>query len=393
MPDRSRSAYLAELNALLPFPAERRAEIVEEIASHLDDAVAGGASEQRAQDRLGDPIQLAEALARPEQTAIRLLAAAGAGMRAAIGPWLYGYLLATLVVMVAVYLVAALFTLATRAIGSAAVFNTSGGWNTAITAIALATALYFAGRAATHAASVTSRRLARQVRPWVAAIGTATAAYVLWFVIDAPQNVASVIGLAVAPFAVALGAYRPAILPARPRVPFAVILGMLALIPLGILTSTVFSPFVNVGEEIPAEAWERRASIAGPTWAEGGEPVIESSGWSTTGGSVTAEFYPRHPVLLDEFSELRLEAWRADDGSDWMLDPASSAPFATGPVTRDGDHLVGTVATHQDPFVTEWELVLTGIAADGVRYVLDAPGGGSGGFEGSVSDWIVAVLD
>lgn len=393
MPDRSRSDYLAELEGILPFPAERRAEIVEEIATHLDDAVAGGASEERAQDRLGDPIQLAEALARPEQSTVRLLAAAGAGVRGAVGPWLYGYLLASLVVFVAVFVVAALVTLAARVIGSPVTFNTAGGWNTAITAIPLATALYFAGRAATRAASVASRRLVQRVRPWVAALGSAGAALVLWFVMEAPQNVASVIALGVTPLAVALGAYRPRILPAHPRVPLVIIVGLLALIPLGILTSAVLPPAGGVGEEIPGHVWERRTAIVGPTWAAASEPMFESNGWATTDDGVTAEWSPVRPGLLDEFSEVRLEAWRRVDGSQWRLDPAYSAPFAIGPVTRDGDRLVGTVATHREPFATAWELVLTGVASDGVRYVLDAPGGGSGGFVGSVTDWVAAVLD
>jgi hypothetical protein len=393
MPDRSRFEYLAELEGLLPFPAERRTEIVEEIATHLDDAVAAGSSEQRAQDRLGDPVELAEALARPEQSTVRLLAAAGAGVRAAIGPWLYGYLLATLVVFVAMFLVAALVTLAARAIGSSATFNTAGGWNTALTAIPLATALYFASRSATRAASVASRRLAHRVRPWVAAFGSVGAAFVLWFVMEAPQSLVSVIALAVTPFAVALGAYRPAILPARPRVPLVVIVGLLALIPLGVLTSAVLPPIMDVGEEIPGEIWEQRTAIVGPTWAAGSEPIFESNGWQTTDEGVTAEWYPARPRLLDEFSGIRLEAWRAVDGSEWRLDPAYSAPFAIGHVTRGGDRLVGTVATHREPFATAWELVLTGVASDGVRYVLDAPGGGSGGFVGSVSDWVAAVLD
>jgi uncharacterized membrane protein len=393
MPDRSRSEYLAELEEVLPFPAERRAEIVEEIATHLDDAVAGGASEAAAQSRLGDPVHLAEELARPEQSAVRLLAAAGAGVRAAIGPWLYGYLLATLIVIVAVFLVAALVTLAARAIGSSATFNTAGGWNTALTAIPMATALYFAGRSATRAASVTSRRLARRVRPWVATVGTVGAAAVLWFVMEAPQNVASVIALAMAPLAVVLGVYRPAILPARPRVPLLVIVGLLALIPLGILTSALLPPIEGFGEEIPGDTWEQRTAIVGPTWAAGSEPIFESNGWATTDDGVTAEWNPARPALLNAFSAIRLEAWRALDGSEWRLDPAYSAPFAIGPVTRDGDRLVGTVATHREPFATDWELVLTGVAADGVRYVLDAPGGGSGGFVGSASDWVAAVLD
>jgi hypothetical protein len=76
MPEDARGRYLAELEAVLPMPDGRRSETIEEIAAHLDDAVAdrveGGAdpdqAEADAQARLGSPTELARSLARTGQS-------------------------------------------------------------------------------------------------------------------------------------------------------------------------------------------------------------------------------------------------------------------------------------------------------------------------------------
>jgi len=179
MPDESRDRYLAALDRLLPFPRERRAEILEEINAHLEDSVEDRLTESGAQARLGSPADLAGALARPEQSVGRVFAAAGAGVRASIFPWIYGYLFASLMIFVAFFLTAGMVQLAVRALSVDFVLNTYGGWNSAITALAIAFGLFHAGRAMTDAVSVTGRRLRSEVRPWVAAIGTALAAGVL----------------------------------------------------------------------------------------------------------------------------------------------------------------------------------------------------------------------
>ena len=95
-------------------------------------------------------------------------------------------------------------------------------------------------------------------------------------------------------------------------------------------------------------------------------------------------------VSLGEFDDLRLEAWASTDGG-MRLDPGSDAPFAIAPVAERGRHLEATIDTTGEPGVTLWNLVLTGVADDGVRYVLDASMGGQSTFTGSAWDWIVAV--
>lgn len=395
MPEPSREAYLAELEALLPFPADRRSEILEEIGAHLDDAAGDGLSEARAQARLGTPIDLARALARPDQTPMRLLAAAGAGVRAAIGPWLYGYLLASFVVFLSLWTLSALLMLISSLVARDLALSLGGGWATAAMAIPIAVALAFAARAATTAASIGARRLRSDVEPWVAGVGTTLAAVILVLVWEAPQNAASVVALAVAPFGVAIGAHRPTLVRPLARIaPIAAVFATLALIGLGVITSVVAPPSGAFGEEIPAQGLEERTAIVGPNWASpDAAALFEANGFSTEGGTVRAEWRPRQPGLLDGFSDLRVEAWHAQDGADWLFDPAYRKPFAIGPVEREDDRLVGSLVTDRDPDVDAWLLVLTGRGPDGVRYVLDAPGSGQSTFRGTAWDWVVAVAE
>lgn len=395
MPDTSRQIYLAELDGLIPFPPERRAEIVQEISAHLDDATADGLSEARAQSRLGTPVDLARELARPEQTGLRLLAAAGAGVRAAVGPWLYGYLLMSLIIFVGLLVVSAVLRVASELASRDLALSLNGGWNTVLTALALTVALAFAGRAAVAAASTAARRLRSDVQPWVAGIGAALAAVVLLLLIEFPQNAVSVVALAVAPAGVAVGAYRPDLVGAARRVGATTLLvTLLGLTAFSLIGLYATAPSVSVGEELPAEAFERRTAIVGPTWGAPDElPLLESSGWSAGDGAVSAEWDIRRSEGLAQFTDLRLEAWHAENGADWRFDSRYDAPFAVGPVERRNGILAGSVVTNRDPDVDMWHLVLTGLAPDGVRYVLDASGGGQSTFSGTVWDWVVAVTD
>lgn len=393
MPEQDRDAYLDELERLLPYPSDRRAEILEEIGAHLDDATADGLSEAQAQARLGTPMHLARGLARPEQTRMRLLAAAGAGVRAAIGPWLYGYLLTSLLVAVAMWTLSAVLMLLSSLVARDLAPSISGGWTTVATAVAIAVALYFGARAATSAASIAGRQLRTDVQPWVAIIGTTAAAALLVFVWETQQNAASVVALAVAPFGAVLGAYRPNLIPPWPRIaPAAAVVVALLLIGLGVITYGVAQPSVGYGEDVPAQTLEERTAIVGPAWwSSDTSPLFGATEISSADGAVSGMWHAREPGLLDELRDFRVEAWHAQNEAEWLFDPAFRAPFATGPVERAGDSLAGSVVTNRDPDAHAWLLVLTGVGPDGVRYVLDASGGGQSTFTGTAWDWIVAV--
>jgi hypothetical protein len=397
MAEEARDRYLAALDDELPMPAGRRAEVIEEISAHLDDAVADGIArgvpadraEDDAQSRLGGARALARELARPEQTAWRLFAAAGAGLRAGVGPWVYGFFFTWLLMFAAVLVVFTIAQVASRLLPVDIAIQTTDGWNSALTALPIAVGLYFAGRAATDAVSVASRRLRSQVRPWVAGAGTLMAAGMLVLVVELPQNWPSAIALTTAPFAFALGSYRPHLLPRQLRVPWVVVIALLLLIPLGLLASAATN-----GERSFTEApAERRMAIVGPQWAPDGAEPIGASGWSSDGRAVTATWELESTAQIAGLRDLRIEAWRADPDVIGALDAGWDEPFAVAGAQRDGTMVSGTVVTTQEPGISMWELFLTGVGGDGRRYRVAPGGGGNSTFTGTVWNWVVAITD
>ncbi len=287
MPERSRADFLRELAGVLPFPDERRSEIVEEIATHLDDAVADGLSESSAQRRLGEPADLARDLARPEQSAWRMLAGVGVALRSGIGHWIYGYLLGSLIVLLGSIGSAALVQLIGRMLGTGwSLLTSDAGWSTMLVALAAAVGLYYAGRVIPDRFARASRRLEHDVRKWAVGVTVILAAAISLLVVDAPQNWASVIALAVAPGAAVLGAYRPNLLPIELRA-LAAILVLALVLPIGILALTGVGSGMSVGDGVD-EGSDRNIAHVGPWWPPSvdvdGAPPISSGGWSQSGG-------------------------------------------------------------------------------------------------------------
>ncbi len=395
MPEPTRDEYLAALDTLLPFPAGRRAEILEEIATHLDDSVAAGMSESAAQARLGAPRTLAHDLARTAQSTVRLFAGVGAGLRSGVAQWIYGYLLGSLLLLVGSFVLVAIVQLAGQVLGTGWLLQfTDQGWNSLLTAVAIAVGLYYAGRAVPESLSVRSHRLADEVRPWAAAVVSVGLVTLLVFVVELPLNWASAIGLALAPAAFVLGAYRPGLMPRRVRLPYAVLIILFVTVPLiGILAAT------SGGGGGAAEAprgipFDRGLSIIGPRWPatddEVAEPVIEGGGWRTNAeGAIAWEARLLDPNALDGLTDLRLETWHTQSEI-FAIDPAYDEPFATSPVRRSGAALSGEVVTTSEPGVGFWTLAVTGRDEDGTRYVIVADSGGNSTFTGSVWDWMVA---
>ena len=396
MPEQTRDKYLATLDALLPFPADRRAEILEEIDAHLDDAAADGMSESAAQGRLGPPRVLAADLARSAQSTVRLFAGVGAGIRSGITQWIYGYLLGSLLVLVGSFALVAVVQVAGRVLGTGWLLQfTDQGWNSLLTVVAIAVGLYYAGRAVPESVSMRAHRLADDVRPWVAGPVTSGLVVLLVFVVELPLNWASALGLGLAPAAFVLGAYRPGLLPRRVRLSFAVLIILVVTVPLiGLVTAT------GGGGGGPSQApsgisFDRGLSIVGPRWPatddRSAESAIEGLGWRTSADGVVAwEADLVHPDALDGLSDLRLEAWHTD-AETLAIDAAHHQPFATSPLRRDGTDLSGQIVTTDEPGVGFWTLVVTGRDVAGTRYVVLAAGEGASTFTGSVWDWVVAV--
>jgi len=393
VPERSRADFLRELDTVLPFPDDRRSEIVEEIASHLDDAVADGLSESSAQRRLGEPADLARDLARPERSVWRVLAGVGAALSSGIGHWLYGYLLGSLLLLLGALGSAALVQLIGAWFGTGwSMLTADQGWNTMLVALAGAFGLYYAGRVIPNRVARASRHLERDVRPWAVGATTMLALAIALLVVDAPQNWASVIALAMAPSAVGLGAYRPHLLPPGIRA-YAAILVLALALPVMILVMAGSGTSTNVnGAEGPLD---RNLGQVGRWWPpsveSGGLPPIESGGWSQMGNGPVLWNATFEPGALAELHSLRLEAWHSDLAT-FAIDDRFTEPFAVAVPSRAEGTLTAALDTASEPGVGAWQLVLTGVGQDGVRYILEAGSGGNSTFTGSVWDWVTAVI-
>ena len=94
-------------------------------------------------------------------------------------------------------------------------------------------------------------------------------------------------------------------------------------------------------------------------------------------------------AVTARWRDLRLEAWRTlPPGSD--LDRAYPLPFATAPMTIQSGRLIGAVRVDQTRNVSEWLLVVAGIAADDERDLIAPLGGANSTFTGSAWDWLTA---
>ena len=108
-PRADRGAYLDRVAARLGLPDDRARDVLDELEGHLSESVDGfvdqGLTPEQAERqsiaRLGDPVALADGLRHAQQTRRRLLAAAGAGVVAAVGSVVWGYLIALGVSIVA----------------------------------------------------------------------------------------------------------------------------------------------------------------------------------------------------------------------------------------------------------------------------------------------------
>ena len=106
--------------------------------------------------------------------------------------------------------------------------------------------------------------------------------------------------------------------------------------------------------------------------------------------SVTA----RSETTMAQFHDIRLEAWRAEPPQDgWKLIPSQAAPFAIAGTTVDGSTASGVIRLDAAPGVDWAEVIVTGIAPNGNRYILSADGAPSQvQFRGNVLSWFAASL-
>ena len=406
--------YLERLEVHLRMPPEAAGNVLDEVAAHIDDAIAAGmlegltpdAAERRALDRLGPPDALGKDLRRTHQTRRRLLAAAGSGVwhgtQGLVRGWFGGYIVALPVLLVALYV---------AQIGQA-VFGFRNGVSTANAifdvAIWLAVwgAAWVSARTIVEAVSRRSLRSIESIRTPLAVGGAALVA-VPAILLPADHSLLSVAMAIATPFVFGLGArsvdaafwdrFGPPAwerrVPRLRRIAFVgfilVILAPFAAIPLGMSTGSVEVQQPEPESMSAAERWAAAGyTIVAPKVIDYDE-IYLASGWTKDGwilGNI-----PDDRVDWDDFPGLRFEVWRAMASTDH--DPRGrllgNAPMAVVPVTDPWTrHEIAVQVGY--PGADAFALFL--VAEDPVthaRVAFGHPEGDESRFHGSVIDWFL----
>jgi uncharacterized membrane protein len=410
--------YLDRVGDHLRMPDDRRDEVLEEIAAHLDDAIDAlmeeGLSieqaEREAMARLGSPAELGDELRRTHQTTKRLLAAAGGGVWQGVMGGFTGYIAAAVwLIPVSLVLTAVVSALASSAGGSG--YDDVTGLVTAYTPFALAGGAFLAGRRAARTVADRAWRRPQAVRVPVGVVGGIILA-VLALLVPADHGWLSIILTLAIPFAFAAGAATfggradgtpwlglrwPSALPTPAATALVVFVAGFAV---AISISIAFPGWSggirsdDAWYQLPtAERWSTAGYLA---VADRVVEAPEGSWWRLAParrGWASVELGDPAQVVA-RWSDVRIEAWEGASPDRW---PMATAAGATAPylviavpdpaTTPEIDVRVG------QPGIQSYLLFVTGTdRATGIRAALEFPEGSSTRFHGSVIEWFAAVL-
>lgn len=391
--------FLAQVAAQLPLPADQRAEILEELAAHVGDtaedlAAQGrelGAAEAEALARLGSPKALAQALLSARRTRAQVLAAAGAGVWAAIRTGVPGALLGWLLIALAAVLGSYVTPAIGDRLGLPVRLNWSGGWNTVLPAFGLAVGALLAGSAAVRVVARRTWHAPKEVLVAVATGGALIVAFLALVVLESALNWASVLALIAVPLAFVVGAWVEQRRPPTVRIAALLALAGLVVVIGSSLTIAASGGAIEYSWSEDAHGYEMIA----PWWQDPSTGVASdfpSGGSYGTTGVQQVTLEAASPAVVGRFHDWRLEAWRTGVPQDgWSLSPGQAAPFATAQASATGTAISGTIAFNRTPGVEWAQIVMTAVGSDGRRYLLSASGPEQTEFYGSVWSWLAAV--
>lgn len=423
MPDRD--GFLRQVDEQLPFIAEQRADVLEELRGHLDESVAGlidggwdpVGAEEEALRRLGDPDALARDIGRAQQTNRRLLAAAGAGVvYVGISPFV------AIVALMPSMLVLIGFALLLSAIG----VDGDGGLFTTSSQLALPVLLmlfaWAAGQLVTTAVARNAHRSMAWARRRVAAVMVPLVT--IWVVgfQRAQFDLPAIALFLLVPVAAAIGIRQaregtPLLFTRRGMLPVSAVM-VTTVVTLGVIapdSGYVDTPYRwDVVEEPDALNLGVVGALTDPTVDLTKRGYLWSDGNAAYGP--TAQRWPIWP----EYPTVQLEVWPAtDDG--FRVHPAATGPLAIAtvgavPAPQDARMTIDVLGNHflllpreVQPRYRKWQpmgatipasqrtewgpswAVLVGITEDGRRQVLEwSPRSVPPRFLGTMLEWLRA---
>lgn len=414
MPDHGlRDAYLERLTDGMALPDAERLAAAEEIAAHIDEAMADmqdrglpvDVAERRALQHLGPPERLADDLTAARRHGSHALAAVGTALRVSIVTGIQYVLFAwALIVVVGLILSLAVAGIG-RVVGTAIV---QADWTPLIDgllpAIAACAVAYGIGRTILAPVAVAARRPAAQLRLPLAAAGVGITAWMALTVVSAPYHLAGALLMASAPAWFLLGLLRHRSRPA-PILSSRLLILALAVFVVGGAGLAFLAGGSASGmttSQSAAEPWQpddwygeigafasvdrpplEFAEGAGRFLGPGPGPIRLERTWTAPAG------------FLEAWSDVRIEVWPGPPGTTLngpALDPTATEPLATAPITFDGRRLSGTVVFRPRPDREHYYVAATGIGQDGVRMQLAWPDLEWWRWEGTLVDFVRASL-
>lgn len=411
MPDHDlRDAFLQRLMDGMALPDGERLAAAEEIAAHIDEAMADmqdrglpvDVAERRALQHLGPPERLANDLTAARRRGSHVVAAVGTAFRISIVAGLQ-YLLFTWAVIILMGLAlplaaAGIGHLLGTAILQADWTPVTGG---ILPPVAACAAAFGIGRTILAPVAISARRPRGQVRPVLAVAGVAITAWWSLAVVTAPYHLAGVLLMASVPGWFLFGLLRQRSRPVPVLITPFLILSLIVFVGLAALAFAGGGAGSGVMSSEP-EAWDPADWYAavGPfadadhpplEFAEGGGPILGPGG----PGPVRVERSWAAPAgFVDAWSDLRLEVWPGPPGmlNGPALDPAATEPMATAPITLHGRRLTGSVDFNPRPDRDIYYVATTGINAEGVRMQLTWGDIAQWRWEGTVVDFVRASV-
>lgn len=399
--------FLRDVADHLPFDRETTAEVVEELAAHLQDSseamIGSGVSPDDALRRsvaaMGDPRRLAGEIARAHQTPERLLAAAGAGAWSAAKAGFKGLFIGWVVAIIVGVVVSMLIQSVLRASspGRALPDFSDGSATTLVSVIPWGFAAYLAARTTPRVVASVSRRSVR----WSQLIGgLAVAALALilgLFWVRGGQSIFSVLALVTLPLWAIVGAWRADRPPARwlmdRRLLLLPVLALLGVLPFTLPRGTGVE--IDEPRQVPwTDPYAGLLAAGQADLLRGGGPLLTVQSYRADDNARLLAVAVERP--LPPLREIRVEVWPAVDRS--MDGPPTTDGSRPGPITIVPLDLAGATmgsASRVVDFsgfrrVGRVYLLATGLSSDGARYLLSEPEFDQIDVKHSAWDWLLA---
>jgi hypothetical protein len=392
-------------------PQDASDEVLDELASHIDDAIAEGtrsgltleAAERQTLTRLGAPEELGDELRRTHQTRRRLLAAAGGGAWQMAKGAIRGYL-AGLVIAIAFMLGGSVVLGLASLIGPLP--DVGSRWFPLVVYPSIWGALWLAARELVRGISRRSMRLTEDVRVPIACVGAAVVT-LLVAVLPADHTSVSVALTIAAPLVFAAGALTADrdvvadLLPDRwdrRGVQRKLFLGFVGLVLVAMVGSNAFSQSDPTPVTGPHFEPETPLSSAQERWNVAGYEVVAARVIDFDEVSIDRGFerdgflvveVPRDRIDWDDWTGVQFEVWPATDpflgdGSQKLL---GGAPMGIAPVADPwSPHDMAIQVGYPDA-----EGFLAFLVAEhrvtGERVAFGHPAGDTSTFHGSLIDW------